>query len=363
MTPCRTFEERLPAYLEGLVSTAEQQKIDHHLATCDHCRSVLQDLKKTGELLAGLEEKEPPPWFTPQVMARVRAEAEKKKGWLRTLFYPLHIKIPIEALASLIIAFLAWQVYQASPPGMKALPESPKSAPVLPGEPIPQAVDTPQPAATSPALEKKTAVRDLRDPGTDNRFEFRKDGAGEEKTKEALNLAARSIGSLTAEEKKAESTDRPETAGPSSRPLKKSMPAEAKPAPAPIIQSAPREIEQGQKEIDQPGKQKLDAARDRVQVGGKGSKEWRPLVFIIRVKELGPAAEAVLQSLTQAKAENIWEETPAGRKIFSAVVEVQEVTDLFQRLKAIGEIASEGYPPSAAEGPVPIRIEIVPTVP
>ena len=54
MKPCRTYEEKWPAYLEGLVSAAEKEKLEEHLASCEECRRTVAELKKTGLLLAGL---------------------------------------------------------------------------------------------------------------------------------------------------------------------------------------------------------------------------------------------------------------------------------------------------------------------
>ncbi len=131
MSNCDIFEEKLPAYLEGVLPEAEGREMMKHLEACGHCRAVLADLKKTGAILAGLEEKAPPPWFIQKVMARVREEAQSKTGFIRKLFFPLRIKIPIEVAASLLVAVLAWQVYKASPPEMEALPEAPLASPVL----------------------------------------------------------------------------------------------------------------------------------------------------------------------------------------------------------------------------------------
>ncbi len=69
--------------------------------------------------MQGLEEVEPPPFFEQRIMSRVREEAGQKQGILRKLFYPLHIKIPIQALATLLVAVLAFYVYQKGEPEMK----------------------------------------------------------------------------------------------------------------------------------------------------------------------------------------------------------------------------------------------------
>ena len=65
----------------------------------------------------GLEEVEPPPFFEQRIMSRVREEAGRKQGILRRLFYPLHIKVPIQALATILVAVLAFYVYQTGRSG------------------------------------------------------------------------------------------------------------------------------------------------------------------------------------------------------------------------------------------------------
>ena len=131
MMDCKEVGKRLPAFLEGDVSGLEAEELRKHFDSCDPCRKVCRDLEKSGYLLRNLTEVEPPPWFTQKIMARIEEEAEKKKSWLEKLFFPLHIKIPIEAVASLLIAFLAWQVYQAGEPERAAFQAPLGSLPVI----------------------------------------------------------------------------------------------------------------------------------------------------------------------------------------------------------------------------------------
>ena len=68
-----------------------------------------------------LGEVEPPPFLEQRIMSRIREEAGQKKGLLRRLFYPLHIKVPIQALASILIAVIGFYVYQTGEPEMKQI--------------------------------------------------------------------------------------------------------------------------------------------------------------------------------------------------------------------------------------------------
>jgi len=128
---CQDREKRLPAYLEEDLSPAEMDDLTEHLASCEDCRKVLEDLMKTGCLVHDLEEVSPPPWLKSQIMGRVREEAAKKRGVLRKFFFPLYIKIPVQAFAVVVISVLAFYLYRQDAPQirMKGIPLP--SAPVF----------------------------------------------------------------------------------------------------------------------------------------------------------------------------------------------------------------------------------------
>jgi anti-sigma factor RsiW len=130
---CKDIEEKLTAYQEGTLSPEERSLVESHLSSCAQCSSALANLEKTVGLLKNLPEIEPPPWFTQKVMAQVREEAEKKSSLLKRLFYPFHIKIPIEAFATLCVVALGLYVYKASGPEIKTYqtpPATTREAPV-----------------------------------------------------------------------------------------------------------------------------------------------------------------------------------------------------------------------------------------
>lgn len=160
MTRCGDIENKLSAYLEGVLSASEKKLIEEHLVQCTHCNAVLSELKKTGDLLHGLEEVEPPPWFTQKVMARVREEGASKKGLFEKLFYPFHIKIPIEVMATCLVAILAFSVYRTSGPELKALHEPQASSTTVPQETAPKGTDVAPPAVpkTAPRLKTEPGV-------------------------------------------------------------------------------------------------------------------------------------------------------------------------------------------------------------
>jgi hypothetical protein len=118
---CNEIENRLPAYLENHLSPEEKNSIEGHLASCPHCNRAAEALRKAQGIVQDLTEVEPPPFFEQRIMSRVREEAAQKQGLLRKLFYPLYIKIPIQAFATLMVAVIAFSIYRTVMPELKDL--------------------------------------------------------------------------------------------------------------------------------------------------------------------------------------------------------------------------------------------------
>ena len=119
---CDKIQEQLSEYIENTVSPAERQRLDEHLKTCPACAASLSDLEKTLHYLQELDEITPPAWLTQQVMSRAKTESERaKKSLWQKLFYPLHIKLPIEAAGIVLIAITALFVFKSIEPEIKTL--------------------------------------------------------------------------------------------------------------------------------------------------------------------------------------------------------------------------------------------------
>ena len=119
---CDKIHELMSAYLEKTLSPAERERMDEHLKSCPSCAGSLSDLEKTLHYLQGLDEITPPAWLTQQVMTRVKTESEHaQKSLWKKLFYPLHIKLPIEAAGIVLIAITALYVFQSIEPEIKTV--------------------------------------------------------------------------------------------------------------------------------------------------------------------------------------------------------------------------------------------------
>lgn len=112
---CEEIQERLSEYHEGLLDRDTAGIVRKHLAACTRCREELRALAETRRAVSDLPSVNPPPGFAQRVMSRVREEADRPSLFHR-LFLPIHIKIPIHALALLLVGGMAVYLYQSHPP-------------------------------------------------------------------------------------------------------------------------------------------------------------------------------------------------------------------------------------------------------
>ena len=136
---CREVQKKLSAFAEGVITAGERKQVTTHLKKCKGCKRDLADLKKTIRYVQRLEEVEPPAWFVRRVMARVRDKAEKKQGIWQRFFLPLHIKVPLEAIALICLVVGAVYIFKSMEPEIrlaKIPTETRESAP--PAASVPQ---------------------------------------------------------------------------------------------------------------------------------------------------------------------------------------------------------------------------------
>ena len=100
----------LSAYCSGDLDPSMAARVELHLASCGACRAELAELTTTLRLIRSTPEVEPPPWLTAQVMARLKAQQTEKRSWLQRIFFPLHIKLPMEVMALLMVCVTGWYI-------------------------------------------------------------------------------------------------------------------------------------------------------------------------------------------------------------------------------------------------------------
>lgn len=121
MKRCDEIKEKLFACLDGPISEEDKRLIEEHVRACQSCANILDEHTKMKALMDGLNEIEPPPWLAPEIMSRIKEDQEAGEGWFRKLFFPLHIKVPAEALAAVFVIVISIFVYRSTIPDIKNL--------------------------------------------------------------------------------------------------------------------------------------------------------------------------------------------------------------------------------------------------
>ncbi len=308
---CGQIQKIIPAYLDGMDSPEERAFIEKHLTSCVPCRKALEEYQKARELVRGLDEVEPPPGFAQRIMAQVQEEGQKG-GILKKLFYPLYIKVPIEAVATIVIAVLAIQVYRSVEPQKAAVHQYGVTVPAAPKE--------------EPRKEDKQEVI-IPPPSKSPRAEIR--GSEEPKKKVETSHA----------EEKAPLAPPPIAAGATAS-------REAEKAEAPPAQKRARMQPQA---VAPSPKLETDALR-----------KTESLTLTLRADDpaaAGEAAEAVLRELGGEKIERSFS---GGAEIVTADLQAQRVKVLLERLKSFSEEKEKDKAAEASGGIVALRIEIRP---
>jgi len=116
---CNDFQQKLSDYIEGIIPFEERMIIEEHLKSCSTCNESLADMKRTMGYVHDLEDIEPPAWLREKIMSRIKTETEPKRGFFQKLFYPLHIKLPIEAVVIALITVITIYIFKTMQPEMK----------------------------------------------------------------------------------------------------------------------------------------------------------------------------------------------------------------------------------------------------
>ena len=146
---CDEARDRFSAVLDDALAADERARVEAHLEGCAECRRELLQLRRTVALVRTLGPARAPAGFVDRVLAAARPVPWYRRA-LRWLFWPLPVKLPLEAAALVMVGVTALYVYQRSPELQEAARvEAPvASRPVAPAAPPPA---TPR-AATPPAV-------------------------------------------------------------------------------------------------------------------------------------------------------------------------------------------------------------------
>ena len=363
---CQDIRKNLSAYREGMVSPEEQELVEQHLASCRSCSAALYELNRAGEVVRNLKEVEPPPWMKQKIMARVREEEEQRKGVFRKLFYPLHIKVPLEAFATVLIAVVAVYVFKAVEPQMKDL-QVPS-----PGEPMTARQEAPYPAK-APAAEAPAQAGKALWPA------------------ESERLKEKGLGPVEREARLEEKRGTPETSPPPKEnkahpaPPPAYAPAQtkkealaAKPAEPPGVAESRRAQEPPHPPpaaAPRPGQEESlsaagSASRDAQELkktqsvapslGAVAKEKAQAMGLKIRAEDIRGAGAEAIGLLNQMGASAIARESREAAEIITAEVKREKVKELIERLKSIGEVEEKDAPLDSIPQDATLRIEIVP---
>ena len=103
---------KLSEYIDGSITADEKAEIETHLKTCSACGNALQELHKAVEHIKSVEDVEPPAGMTQKSMVNVNAGEVERKSLIRRFFFPLSVKLPIQAAAVLFLTVIAFSIYK-----------------------------------------------------------------------------------------------------------------------------------------------------------------------------------------------------------------------------------------------------------
>jgi len=342
---CKDIRKNLSAYLEGMASPEDQELIDQHLASCRACSSALYELNRTGEVLKNLKEVEPPPWMKQKIMARVREEAGQKKGILQKLFFPLHIKVPLEAFATVLIAVIAVYVFKAVEPQMRGLQVPSPREPVIARQEAPYPAKAP---AAEPQAPREKAV------------------AQEPPAKTAskdLAVAQKETGKRARVEEEVAPKKEAAVAPPAEAPkLGESRTAERAPSPPAAAGVAPaREDKMPLAEGTARERKELKKAQPMapsLRMAAKSKAE--AISFLVRTKDVRIAGGELETLLHQLNALRVHRESRENNEVITAEVKAEKLKELVEKLSHLGEIQEKDDSLASLEKDATVRIEIIP---
>ncbi|MCX5806090.1 MAG: DUF2275 domain-containing protein [Proteobacteria bacterium] len=366
MNRCADIEKRLSAYLDGDVAPQEQELIEEHLAMCKQCSKALENIKKTTELVRNLEEIEPPPWLKHKIMAHVREEAEKRTGIFRKLFFPLHIKIPMEVFATCLVVVMAIYVFKATGPEIRSLQapsgqtQAPSGQTQTPSEQT-QTTDYPDKQnrktviLSTPVSKEKAALREHYEKNKVVSSQPMKETADIIIPREVQPAPKLPVPGLSAplQSVPAGSVKERET-GLKSKALQS----------APLSAGVPEPAHKKKGDIaatDSGGKYQLgrNPASNEMQLKASAVGKQQTIIMTVKADKVISVGSEIKDMLKSFGAADIKQISQENIEILTAVFPAQKLKELYEKLKTIGEVKENVLIYNIPEQEVTVRIEIV----
>ena len=313
---CPEIQERLSAFIDGIVPPEEKMLIEDHLKLCSKCNKSLADLRKTIDYVHSLEDIEPPAWLRQKIIAAIEPEAKPKKGILKKLFYPLYIKLPIEAAAVILIAVTALHIFKTIQPEVK-IAKTPS-----------EEITTQIPLPSSPPLEKTTPSSPPLEKGPMARSQRLIEGKGGFEAEHPVPAKKPAIMDKSAEEPQA--------------PAQVARQNEVRPPAGAVSKEEPKT------EVLSPAaKPKMFAERKEA------------VSVSIRVKDIKTAREEIEKTLIQLEGKITKTESFENKELVTVEIDSQKMKEFIGNLERIGEIKEKELTFESLEGDIQIRVEIV----
>jgi hypothetical protein len=137
---CQDVQGQLSEYVDLSLSASQLALIEEHFVACSDCREEAELLAESVRQVSSLPLLDTPLGFTQRVMSHV-GEADLQLGFWQKFLLPLSGKMPVPALALVIVSVLGIYLVQKEPPQQHFA-----SAPATPS-PVEQE-STPAPAGT-----------------------------------------------------------------------------------------------------------------------------------------------------------------------------------------------------------------------
>ncbi len=98
------WTDRLSEYLDGELTSPERTTLEAHLASCDACRTTVEELRRVVTNARALDDRPPAVDLWPTVAARIGVSSRLKA---RPVVRRLSFTVPQLAAASVVLALLS----------------------------------------------------------------------------------------------------------------------------------------------------------------------------------------------------------------------------------------------------------------
>ncbi len=337
---CHDSRDSFSAYLDDALAPEERTALEAHLVGCGECRLELDRFRQTVSLLHRVERPRAPVGFAGWVLAATQPTPWYRR-WLQRAFFPLPVKLPIEAAALVLLSIGAVYLVQRTPELQHAAREQ---APQVTAKPEAPAYTPPSSSAEGAREKGAEPARQLeRESDTQ-----RRDGkiAGAKAPLPATGRVAppaesTPAPSVRAEAKKQRALDN--VAAPRSADVR------APAAPAPLPEQERRDaVTEGARSAPapSPGATAKSATVTAI-VAGR-----------LAVKDREAGEQALSELLDRLKATEVSRRRDAGGVVVEVLVSKEAYPEFTQGLKRIGSWTLEAEP-SELPAQVPMRLRLL----